>query len=295
MKKWNSYIATLLFLNVNSIIFGTLSSYFGRINGLWSLSHYFTYSILLLLCSKIIRKTDFKSRFVKGVFISSVIISFLTLIAGWYLSTLNIKSTMFIYVFIGQLTLGFSTYFITLYCNKNSTYNANKDYIPKVSIKDGIKYGSRVIIEQKSNESHIKNIMRCSSLTSIELILIIVLYVVIPNILKYSDNRTSIILYSIPIIYAFILINNYKNKLYYKKNIYFKLTILETILILTGISFIFYFQGFFYYKTHITNFYVIIIPIAMLYSIFNTNYKISKDYHRFINDKKVKSHNNIKK
>ncbi|TDT57222.1 hypothetical protein [Fonticella tunisiensis] len=288
MKKWNLYIATLLILNVNSLIFGMLSSYFGRIIDLWSLSHYFTYSILLLLCSKIIRTTDFKSRFVKGVFVSSVIISLLTLIAGWYLSTLNIKSTIFIYVFISQLTLGLLTFFMTLYCKRYSSFNADKDENPKISIRDGIKYGSRVIIGQRSNESHIENIIKCSILASIVFILIIILYIIIPPILKQSDNRNSIILFSIPIIFGLILINDYKNKLYYKKNIYLKLTILETILILTGISFLFFFQGFVYHKTHFTNFYVLIIPIAMLYSILNTNYKISKEYHRIINDKKRK-------
>lgn len=111
-------------------------------------------------------------------------------------------------------------------------------------------------------------------------------HIIIPNILKRSNNRINIILFSIPIIFGFILINNYRNRLYYKKNKYIKKAIFETILILTGIAFLFYFEGFVYYKTYFINFYVLVIPIAMLYSVLDTNYKVSKEYIRIINQKK---------
>lgn len=100
-----------------------------------------------------------------------------------------------------------------------------------------------------------KKVIKCTTFTPIILILIITLYIVIPAIIKRSDNRNDIILFSIPIIFSFILINDYRNRLYYKKNIYLKKTILETILILTGIAFLFYFEGFLYYKTSFINFF----------------------------------------
>ncbi|MFY9598427.1 MAG: hypothetical protein WAP53_08595 [Dysgonamonadaceae bacterium] len=284
MKRWSVYIVTLLILNINSLVYGVVSSYYRTTFQLWSLSHYLIYCVLLFLASKIIITTVFKSKFVKNVFISSFIISFFTLILGWYLTSLKVKSTVFICILISQLASEGLSFFMTLYCKRHSFIN--KDDITSFSFEDGVKYGLRIIMEENSDEEYNKRIMQCTTFTPIILILIIILYIIIPNILKRSNNRINIILFSIPIIFGFILINNYRNRLYYKKNKYIKKAIFETILILTGIAFLFYFEGFVYYKTYFINFYVLVIPIAMLYSVLDTNYKVSKEYIRIINQKK---------
>lgn len=223
---------------------------------------------------------------VKNIFLCNIILSLFILILGWHLSILNIKSETFIYILISQVVLVSLSFWITVYCKKNSTYNQEKNQIIKVSIKEGIEYGAEVMIERNLNDSYIQNIIKCSILTSIEFVLIIILYIIFPNVIQHSDSRIYVILFSIPIIFGFILLNEYKNRLYYEDKVYKKTTILDTVLIIVGITFLFFFAGVVYYKTGITNFYVLILPIAMLYNILNTNYKISKDYHKIFNERK---------
>ncbi|QLY79674.1 hypothetical protein [Clostridium intestinale] len=289
MRKWNVYLTSLLILSTNSLLYGIVSAYSKAYLSLWSVSHYFTYSLVLFLFSKISIGTNFKSSFVKRIFTISVIMNAVTIFLGWHLAVLDRDSSNFIFTCLVIIIVTIVVFGMTIYSMKNSTKNDDKYMNCKISLKDEIKVNSEIIEGKDIINIERKSIILNSALVFIEYILIVVLYLVIPRMLKQSDYRIILVLLSIPVILGLILVNGHKNKLYYnQKKIYLKSTIIETILIVLGISIVFFFEGVIYYKTNFLNFFVLIVPISMLYSIFNTNYKISVYYYNILKNEEKK-------
>lgn len=286
MKKWFTYTVVAIIMYINSIAYGIICSYNNVFLGLWGVSHYILYSIQLMTYYNIYKGVDFKKQSSKIISVINIIIGFVILILGWNISTHKFFSETFILILLGQLSLITISFYMMHYTRCNSLVNGKKiesNIIPKISIKEGIDFSKKVVDEKGTYAfSDEGKIIKCTLITLLEFIAIVILYVIVPAIIKHAENRINIIYFSMVIVTVFLFLNLKKNRWYYGCYVYKRKTIINTLLIIAGLSFLYYFQGIVYYNSDTTNFYVYIVPIITVYKVIDVNHSIIKKYARLV-------------
>lgn len=170
-------------------------------------------------------------------------------------------------------------------CYKLVYEEDNENPKKKMTLNEEIIEVSNFLKDNTLIKSRKKDLIYSAALSGFTYLLIIVLYIIIPPVLKYSDNRDCIIYLSLPFIIALNIVNKLKNDKYFvDSNKAFKASIIDSILIMGGLTFYYYFEGVVYHKTGEYNFIVMAISIFMLLPVLNTNYKIFKEYHKFLSE-----------
>lgn len=185
-----------------------------------------------------------------------------------------------------QLLISIVNIILIMKCKK-LFYEDYENYKLKMTFKEEIEEVYNFLENNIHRKSRQKDIVYSAALSTFTFI--IILYVIIPPVLRHSDNRDRIIYLSLPFIISLVIANKLKNERYLTDlNKSLKVSTIDTILIMGGLTFYYYFEGIVYYKTGIYNFIVMMIPVFMLLNLLNTNYKIAKEYCKFISDKKRK-------
>lgn len=283
MKVWKSLFLIICAISLNSIIYGVVSSFKSKTFVFWTLSPYILFFIAIVLVEKVFRRTKSKSTFPRVLLVGTIFFSILIILIGWSLNSVKIMSQMFIFIFLLQIFLSILNILLLIRSKKDLGCMEEADTFKSQSFKEQFAENKEFIEKNIGVKSHRKDVMHALAVQLIIFILIIILYIIIPIILRRIGDRSIILYFATLICFVLVNINDFKNKIYYgngKKSK--KLSIIEAMLIIIGLIFHYYFEGVVYYKSTTINFFAWFLPMLLLSTVLNTNYKMSMEYYKFL-------------
>lgn len=283
MKIWKSLFLVICAISLNSIIYGVISSYKSRTFGLWAFSPYILFFIAIILVEKVFRRTKSKSMLSRVLLVCTVFFSIIIIFIGWILSSVKIMSGMYIFLFLLQIFLAIINFVLVIRSKKDLGCIEEVDNFKSKTYKEQLVENKEFLENNIGVKSRRKDILHSLALQFNIFILIILLYAIIPAILRRIENRSIILYFATFICLVLVIINDFKNNIYYgdrKKSK--KMSIIEAILIILGLIFHYYFEGVIYYKSTTVNFFAWILPILLISTVLNTNYKMSMEYYKLL-------------
>jgi|GEM_PF-2253698 len=280
MKIWKCLFVALCALCINSIIYGVISSYSGREFRLWILSPYLLFSIVIILVEKVFRRAKSNSISSRVLLACTVFFSTIIVLIGWSLTSVEIKSGMFKFLFLLQTILAVVNLLLLVKVKRDLGELEEIKFRP---IKEEYIETQEFLENNMFVKSRRKDVLHSLVLHLIVFILIILLYAIIPIILRHIEDRSIILYFSTFLCFVLVIINHLKNHIYYgdgkrSKN----RSIIEALLIIIGLSIHYYFEGVVYYKSTTINFFAKLLPLLFFITVFNTNYKMAMEHYKFL-------------